>query len=329
MQGRSSRLIPHLRKVFATFAFAASSLAAAQAYPSKPIEWVVPYPPGGGTDVVARSLAEAMGKILNQTMVVNNKPGAATNIGAEYVARAKADGYVIMSADTATLAANPFLYSNLPYSAEKDFAPIGLTVRFPLILVTNPNLPAKNLKDFLAWAKTQQAANYASPGPGAPHHLATELFREKAGLKLLTHVPYKGAAPAVQDVASGQVPFMFVDTAGGSSFIAAGKLTAIGIASSKRVKNFENIPTLNEQGLKGFEAFAWQGLVAPAGTPADVVATLNKALLAALDTTPIKARLQVLGLEATPSSPAQMATYATAERAKWGPLIKSAGIKLD
>lgn len=305
-----------------------SAASTAQTYPAKTIEWVVPYPAGGGTDVVARTLSEAMSQSLGQPIVINNKPGAATNIGAEYVARSKADGYVLMSADTATLAANPALYSKLSYDAEKDLAPVGLTVRFPMILVVNPQIPVENLKEFVAWAKGQNGANYASPGAGSPHHLATELFREKTGVRF-THVPYRGAAPAVQDVVAGQVPFMFVDTASGYQFITTGKLRAIGVASPKRVKNFENIPTLQEQGLKGFEAYAWQGLVVPAGTPKDVIGKLNSALLSALDTTAVKARLQTLGLESTPSSSDQMSKFAAEERAKWGQVIKASGIRLD
>lgn len=301
----------------------------ATAFPDKPVEWVVPYPAGGGTDVVARTLAEQMGKTLNTTIVVNNKPGAATNIGADYAAKAKADGHVVLSADTATLAANPALYTKLPYSAEKDFAPVGLMARFPLILVVHPGVPAKTLAEFLAWAKAQpQGASFASPGAGSPHHLATELLKAATGLAL-SHVPYRGAAPAVQDVVGGQVPFMFVDTASGYAHIQSGKLRPLGVASPKRVKNFETIPTLAEQGLKGFEAHAWQGLVVPAGTPQPVVDQLNKALLAALDTTAVKARFQTLGLEPIPSSPKQMADYTSAERAKWSQVIRAAGIKLD
>ena len=306
-----------------------STLSVAQTYPTRAIEWVVPYAPGGGTDTVARSLGQAMGTVLGQSMVIVNKPGAATNIGAEYVARAKADGYVLMSADTGTLAANPFIYSKLTYNVEKDFAPVGLTVRFPMILVVNPNVPAQNLKELIAWAQSQaNGVSYATPGAGSPHHLATELFRDMAGVNL-SHVPYRGAAPAVQDVVAGQVPMMFVDTASGYQFITSGKLRPIGVASAKRVKNFENIPTLNEQGLKNFEAYAWQGLVVPAGTPTEVINTLNKALITAINTTEVKARLQVLGLEAIPSSPKQMADYAAKERAKWGPIIKANNIKAD
>lgn len=302
---------------------------AAAAFPDKPIEWVVPYPAGGGSDVVARTLAEPMSKTLGQTIIINNKPGAATNIGADYAAKAKADGHVMLTADTATLAANPALYSKLPYNVEKDFAPVGLMARFPMILVVNANVPAKNLAEFMAWAKTQtDGVNYATPGAGSPHHLATELFRERAGLKLV-HVPYRGAAPAVQDVIGGQVPFMFVDTASGYPHILSGKLRPIGVASPKRLASFETVPTLAEQGMKGFEAYAWQGLVVPVATPPEAVAALNKALLAALETTAVKARFQTLGLEAIPSTPAQMAAYAKSEREKWGQLIRTSNIRLD
>jgi tripartite-type tricarboxylate transporter receptor subunit TctC len=317
------------RRAFALALFAASTFAHAQSYPTRPIEWIVPYPAGGGTDVVARTLAQAMSETLGQPIVINNKPGAATNIGADYTARAKPDGYTLMSADTATLAANPFLYSKLPYDAEKDFAPVGLTVRFPLILVVNPSVPVKNLNEFIAWAKTQKGgASYGTPGAGSPHHLATELFKEQAKVPL-THVPYRGAAPALQDVAGGQVPFMFVDTASGKEFIATGKLRAIGVASAKRVAGFESIPTLDEQGLKGFEAYAWQGLVMPARTPPEIVKKVNDALLKAIASPAVDKQLRQLGLEPIPSTPAAMAQYAAAERAKWGRVIKANGIKVD
>ena len=317
-----------IRRSMALLALAATA-ASAQNFPTRPIEWVVPYPAGGGSDVVARALTESMGSALGQAIVINNKPGAATNIGADYVAHAKPDGYTVLTGDTATLAANPALYARLNYSAEKDLTPIGLLARFPMILVVNPAIPVKNLAEFTAWAKTQKSGvSYATPGAGSPHHLATELFRGKTGLNLV-HVPYRGAAPAVQDVTGGQLPFMFVDTASGMAFINAGRLRPIGIASPKRVKNFEAIPTLDEQGLKGFEAYAWQGLVAPAGTPADVIGKLNKTLVDALNSTSVKARFQVLGLEPTPSTPVQMASYAKAEREKWAQVIRASGIKLD
>lgn len=299
------------------------------AFPNQPVEWVVPYAAGGGSDVVARTIASEMSKVLGQTIIINNRPGAATNIGAAYAAKANPDGHVVLTADTATLAANPFLYSKPGYSAEKDFAPIGLMTRFPMILVVNPQVPAKDLKEFLAWAKAQpNPITYGTPGAGSPHHLATELFSDVAGIRL-THVPYKGAAPAIQDVLGGQVPFMFVDTASGAPHIRSGKLRAIGVASPKRVQNFNAIPTLDEQGLKGFEAYAWQGLVAPAKTPPAVVETLNKALNKAIDTPAVKERFLSLGLEAIPGTPQEMAAYARAEREKWGKVIQTKGIKLD
>ncbi len=295
----------------------------------KPLEWVVGYAAGGGSDVVARMLADTMSKTLDRTIVVNNKPGASSSIAAEYVARSKDVGNVVMTADTATLAANPSLYSKLPYSAEKDFAPIGMIARSPLMLVVAPNVPAKNLKEFLAWAKSNEGGtNYASPGAGTPHHLATELFREQTGLKL-QHVPYRGAAPAVQDLIGGQVPFMFIDTASGGPYITSGKVKTIGVASAARLKTMSEIPTLIEQGLGGFEADAWLALVVPAATPPQAVSALSKALRAALDSPAIKARMQVLGVEPTPSTPEQAASYAKSERARWGRVIRDAGIKLD
>jgi tripartite-type tricarboxylate transporter receptor subunit TctC len=302
---------------------------AAAAFPDKPIEWVVPYPAGGGSDVVARILSLPMSRTLGQPIIINNKPGAATNIGADYVAKAKADGYVMLTGDTATMAANPSLYSKLSYNVEKDFATVGLMARFPMILVVNPSVPAKTLPEFLAWAKKQASGvNYATPGAGSPHHLATELFREVSGLKLV-HVAYRGAAPAVQDVIGGQVPFMFVDTASGYQHIQSGRLIPIGVASPKRIASFNTLPTLAEQGLKGFEAYAWQGLVVPAATPPEAVAALSKALMAALDSTEVKARFQTLGLEAIPSTPAQMGAYAKSERDKWAKVIRASNIRMD
>ncbi|MDB5817753.1 MAG: tripartite tricarboxylate transporter substrate binding protein [Rhizobacter sp.] len=299
------------------------------AFPSRTLEWVVPYPAGGGSDVVARTLAEPLAKLLGQSIVITNRPGAGTNIGADFVAKAKPDGHTLLTADTATLAANPFLYSKISYNAEKDFASVGLMARFPMILVVNPAVPAKNLTEFIAWAKQQPGgANYATPGAGSPHHLATELFAQTTGLKVV-HVPYRGASPAVQDVMGGQVPFMFVDTAAGYPAILSGKLRAIGVASPNRVKNFDTIPTLDEQGLKGFEAYAWQGMVVPKGTPAQDIAVLSRALRTALESTQVKARFQVLGLETISSTPEEMTDYANAERAKWGKVIRETGIKLD
>jgi tripartite-type tricarboxylate transporter receptor subunit TctC len=306
---------------------ATSHFAAAQ--DSKPIEWVVGYAAGGGSDSVARATAETMSKNLARPIVITSKPGAATNIAADYAARSKDYGNIMLTADFATLAANPFLFSKLSYNAEKDLAPVGMLARFPLVLVVGPQVPAKNFKEFIAWAKAQPGGvNYASAGAGSPHHLATELLREKTGVAM-THVPYRGAAPAMQDILGGQVPFMLVDTASGNQFVLAGKVKAIGVASAKRIGTLPDVPTLTEQGLTDFEAYAWQGLAVPSGTPPETVAKLNKALVDALNSTAVKARFLSLGVEGLPGTPNDMAKYVKDERERWGRLIKANNIKID
>lgn len=301
----------------------------ADAYPSKPIEWVVPYAAGGGTDVVARVLSEPIGKALGQSIIVVNKPGAATNIGADAVARAKPDGYTILTGDTGTLAANPYLYKKLSYSAEKDFAPVGLLVRFPMLLVVNSQLPVNNYAEFVEWAKQQaKGVSYGTPGAGSPHHLAIELLRLQSGLNFV-HIPYRGSAPAVQDVVAGQLPFMFVDTAAGIQHVQGGKIRAIAVASPARLPTLPDVPTLDEQGLKGFEAYAWQGIVAPAATPKERVAKLSDALQSALKQADIVAKLEGMALEVTPSTAEEMDAYASAERNKWRRVIEESQITLD
>jgi len=316
-------------RLFLTGLALAASTHLAVAQDTKPIEWVVGYAAGGGSDSVARATAEAMSKSLARPVVINNKPGAATNIAADYVARSKDYGSVMLTADFATLAANPFLFSKLSYNAEKDLAPVGMLARFPLVLVVGPQVPAKNFKEFIAWAKAQPGGvNYASAGAGSPHHLATELLREKTGVTM-THVAYRGAAPAMQDILGGQVPFMMVDTASGNQFVLAGKVKAIGVASAKRIATLPDVPTLAEQGLSDFEAYAWQGLAVPSGTPAETVAKLNKALVDALNSTAVQARFQALGVEGLPGTPNDMARYVKDERERWGRLIKANGIRID
>lgn len=319
---------------FARRSFVISSLLMplvtwADAYPSKPIEWVVPYAAGGGTDVVARVLSEPMGKALGQSIIVVNKPGAATNIGADAVARAKPDGYTILTGDTGTLAANPYLYKKLSYSAEKDFAPVGLLVRFPMLVVVNSQLPVNNYAEFVEWAKQQaKGVSYGTPGAGSPHHLAIELLRLQSGLNFV-HIPYRGSAPAVQDVVAGQLPFMFVDTAAGIQHVQGGKIRAIAVASPARLPTLPDVPTLDEQGLKGFEAYAWQGIVAPAATPKERVAKLSDALQSALKQADIVAKLEGMALEVTPSTAEEMDVYASAERNKWRRVIEESQITLD
>lgn len=295
----------------------------------KPIEWVVGYAAGGGSDALARTVAEPLAKALGRTVVVNNKPGAATNIAADYVAKSRDVGNIIFTADFATLAANPALFAKLPYDAEKDFRPVGLLARFPLLLVAGPAVPAKDWKEFVAWAQAQpQGVTYASAGAGSPHHLAGELLREQSGLSL-THVPYRGAAPAVQDIIGGQVAVGIIDTAAAQQHIASGRLRALGVASRTRIAALPNVPTLAEQGLKDFEAFAWQGVAVPSATPPEFVAKLSQALQAVLAAPATKARFDALGLEAMPGSPEEMARFARAERERWGKVIRANNIRLD
>jgi tripartite-type tricarboxylate transporter receptor subunit TctC len=301
----------------------------ALAQDQKPIEWVVGYAAGGGSDTVARTIAEEMGKSLRRTIIVNNKPGAATNIAADYVAKSRDYGNIMFTADFATLAANPALFAKLPYDAERDFMPVGMLARFPLLLVVHPSNPANNLKEFIAWAKANpNGANFASAGAGSPQHLAAELFKERTGLAL-QHVAYRGGAPAVIDLVGGQVPFALMDSATVQQYVMSGKLKALGVASKERLKNFPDVPTLSEQGLTGFDASAWQGLVVPKGTPSETIAALSKTLQAALASTPVKARLETLSLEALPGTPEQMTSYVRAERDRWGAVIRKNQIRLD
>ncbi|SOY78801.1 conserved hypothetical protein, UPF0065 [Cupriavidus taiwanensis] len=307
----------------------ASAPAHADSWPSQPIRWVVPYPAGGGTDVVARTVAQAISPALGKQVVIDNRPGAATIVGADAVAHARPDGYTVLTADTATLAANPSLYKKLPYNADKDFVHIGQLARFPLVLVANPNFPARTLKEAIDYAQKHPGkVNFASPGAGSPHHLAMELFMDQTRVKM-THVPYKGAAPAVQDLLAGQVDLMFLDLASGQQNVQAGKLRALGVATPRRLTVLPSVPTVAEGGVAGFEAYAWQGMVAPAGTPKAVVARLNAELVKALKTPEVQKKLEGVGVEAVSSTPEEFASYARAEAERWGKLIKAKGITVD
>ncbi|MFM9926995.1 tripartite tricarboxylate transporter substrate binding protein [Variovorax sp. H27-G14] len=310
-------------------AVAASPFAHAQDYPAQLIKWVVPYPAGGGTDVIARVLAESMRQTLGQQIVVDNRPGASTNIGADIVAKAKPDGYTILSADNAVLAFNEHLFSKLPFSPEKDFTYIGAIGKFPLALVVHPDFPAKTFKEFLAYVKANPGkVNYASPGNGSPHHLAMEMFKVRTGT-FITHIPYRGAAPAMADVMGGQVPCMFLDLASGLSIMQANKVRVLAIGSGARSKLLPNVPTLAEVGVPNTEVFAFQGILGPAGLSPAVVSKLNGDLNKAFGTPTVQKRFEDFGMEAMPGTPAQFAALSRAESMRWGPIIKQAGIKLD
>src|SRR5262245_48938517 len=281
--------------VLACAAFGAN---AQNTYPSQPIKWLVPYPAGGGTDTLARTLSEAMTAALGQPIVIDNRPGAATNIGADAVAKSKPDGYTVMSADNAMMAFNEHLFKKLPYDPAKDFTYIGAIGRFPLALVVHPDFPAKNFKEFLAYVKANPGkVNYASPGPGSPHHLAMEMFKNRTGT-FITHIPYRGAAPALADVMGGQVPCMFLDLASGLSIMQGKKVRVLAIGSGARSKLLPDVPTLAEVGVPNTEVFAFQGILGPAGMPPAVVNRLNADLNKSFSTPAVQKRFADFGMEA-------------------------------
>lgn len=308
---------------------AAPWAAAQSAWPDQPLRWVVPYPAGGGTDVLARTVAEAMRQTLGQQIVVDNRPGAATNIGGQAVATAKPDGNTFMSADNAILAFNEHLFTKLPFSPEKDFTYVGGISRFPLALVVHPSFEAKTVKELLAYARANPGKlNYASPGNGSPHHLAMEMFKNRTST-FLTHIPYRGAAPAMQDVMGGQVPCMFLDLAAGLPVIQSGKVRALAIGSAKHIAALPDVPTLAEAGVPNTEVYAFQGILAPAGMPAAITARLNGDLNKALLNPAVVKRMTDFGMEPLPGTPEQFRTMARAESKRWGEIIKAAGVKLD
>ena len=309
---------------------AAAPLARAQGkYPDQLIKWVVPYPAGGGTDNLARTLAESMRAALGQQIIIDNRPGAATNIGAEQVANAKPDGYTVMSADNGVLAFNEHLFRKLAFSPEKDFTYIGAIGKFPLVLVVHPAFPAADFKAFMARVQAEPGkVDYASVGNGSPHHLAMELFQSRTGARL-THVPYRGAAPAMQDVMGGQVPVMFLDLASGAGIIKAGKVRPLAIGSQARSPLLPDVPTLAELGVPDAEVFAFQGMLGPKGMPAPAVARLNQELNAALANPAVVKRFAEFGFEPLPGTPDEFRTLARAESARWGEVIRANKISLD
>jgi tripartite-type tricarboxylate transporter receptor subunit TctC len=307
----------------------AASTAMAQTYPSKPIRWLVPYPAGGGSDFLARTIGQQLSTQTGQTVIVDNKPGANTAVAAAETARAPADGYTVLSADNGTMVFNPVLYKTLAYSPTKDLAPVTLMGRFPMILVVNPESGITDAKAFIDKAKaSSEGINYASAGAGSPHHLAMELLKVETGLRLV-HVPYRGAAPALADLVSGQVPAMMVDLAAGSSFIKGGKAKPLAVANAVRLPQLPDVPTFAELGYKNVEAAALVGLVVPAATPPDTIAALNKQIVTAIREPGVNKKLQDFGVEPVGSTPAEFADLLKSETGRWQKLIRDLGITLD
>jgi tripartite-type tricarboxylate transporter receptor subunit TctC len=304
-------------------------MAAAQDWPAKPIKWIVPFPPGGAMDVIARALADSSSRSLGQTIFIENKPGAGGNIGAELVARSEADGYTMMITSIG-MATNKFLYPKLAYDPVKDFAPVCLIAVVPNVLVTNATQPnVKAVAEVIANAKAQPGKlTYASAGNGTSVHLAGEVFTSLAKIDM-QHIPYKGSGPAVTDLLGGQINYMFDSITSAKPHLASGKLRAIGLTTVKRSKSLPGVPTIAESGLPGYDVTPWFAVFVPANTPKPVIKKLNAALIASMKTEAIKDKFESIGAEPIGSSPEELSVYLNKEIDRWGKVISTNNIKAD
>jgi len=301
--------------------------ALAADYPERPVTVVVGFPPGGPSDVLARIVAKKLGELLGQPFVVDNRPGAGGNVAGEVAAHAEPDGYTLLMGNNSILATNASLYANIGFDPVRDFTPISLIGTQANILVVNPNVPANTMAELIDLAKANPGKlNFASSGYGAAAHLAGELFKTKAHIDIV-HVPYKGAAPALQDVISGQDQMMFATAASVLGMIKNGQVRALAVTTLKRTAILPDVPTVDELGIKGFEATTWHGLVAPAGTPKDIIATLHRAIIVALDDPEVRQALTALGVDIGGDSPEEFSAYIQAEIPKWAEVIKASGAK--
>ena len=312
--------------VFVTFGAASSS---AQDYPSKPIRLVVPYPPGSGTDIVGRLLAQRLGESLGQQVYVDNRPGAGATIGTALVAKGTPDGYTILMADLGPLAIGPSFHRQLPYDPIKDLAPISQVAVLPFVLVVHPSVPAHNVRELIALAKAKPGElNYASVGNGTAVHLATELFRQIAGIDIV-HIPYKGSAPALTDLVAGRTSMMFVNVLSVRGFLESGQLRAIAIGTAERSPSMPEVPTVAESVQPNFRAGVWFGLLAPAETPRAIIDKLNVETVRVLQTPDFKAKLIEQGAESVPSTAEQFSALIQAEMTKWADVIRSSGVRME
>jgi tripartite-type tricarboxylate transporter receptor subunit TctC len=314
--------------LFASLSIASSAAAAAD-YPNRPVSLVVAFTPGGPSDVLARIVGKKLEAQLRQPFVIENRPGAGGNIAAESVARSAPDGYTLLNGNNSILATNASLYKKLGYDPDKDFAPISLLGLQPNILVVNPQVPAKTMAELIALAKAQPGKlNFASSGYGAAAHLAGELFKTEAQIDIV-HVAYKGAAPALQDVIAGHVQMMFATSASVIGHIKSGALRPLAVTTLKRTPLLPDVATVHELGIKGFDATTWHGLVAPAGTPKEIVATLHAATVEALKDAEVRQQLENLGVDVVGGTPEEFAAYIKSETPKWTAVVKASGAKLD
>ena len=300
----------------------------AQKYPDKPIRFIVPFPPGGGNDILARMLAPKMSESLGQPVVIDNRAGAGGNIGTDLAAKSPPDGYTIVIASN-QVTMNPALYARLPFDIEKDFAPIALAASVPMVLAVNPSVPANNVKELIALAKADPGKlNYSTPGNGTPQHIAFEVFNHSAGIRI-AHVPYKGTGPAIADVIGGQVQATFGTLASLEQHVKAGKLRALAVATPRRSNAMPSVPTMAESGLTGYDVSLWYSILAPAGTPAPIVARLSVEVAKALAAPDVRDRLVAQGFEVSYLNPEQMNDLMKRDIARWSKSLKDVGIRLD
>ncbi len=310
-------------------ALAANGVAAADAYPTKPIRFVVAFPPGGGTDIIGRSIAQKLSERLAQQVIVDNRPGAGGNIGTDIVAKSAPDGYTILMGSAGPLAINASLFAKMPFDPLRDLAPVTLAASTPNVLVVHPSLAVHSVAELVALARANPGAiNFASSGHGTPAHLAGELFNTLAGVKLV-HVPYKGAAPALADLLGGQVQLMFSTMPPALPHVKEGKLRGLAVTSLKRSPAAPELPTIDEAALPGFEANTWHGVVAPAGTPADIIERLNREIVAILHEREMVERLSAQGAEPVGSTPAEFAAYIRSETLKWAKVVRESGARAE
>lgn len=301
----------------------------AQDYPTKPIRLVIPFAPGGTNDIYGRLIGARLSEALRQQVIIDNRGGAGGSIGADLAAKSPPDGYTLVIGHIGTLAVNPTLYTKLPYDPVRDFQPISLMAKVPNIMVIHPSLPVKSVKELVALAKARPGSLvYGSGGSGGAGHLATEYFKMMAKVNIV-HVPYKGTGPALIDLLAGQTQLVFAGVPGIIGHVKTGRLRALGVSTLKRLAIFRDLPTIDEAGVRGYEATQWYGILAPAGTPQPVVAKLNSAMVNALGTAQMKERLAADGSEPLPSTPAEFLEFIKKEIARWAPVIKAAGIRAD
>jgi len=315
--------------VLAVGLLAAAPAGGAQGFPDRPVKLVVPFPPGGPLDVTGRLIAQQLTQAWGQSVVVENKPGAGGNIGADLVAKSAPDGYTVLMGALSTHAVNPSLYAKMPYDAVKDFAPITLLATTPNVLVVSPSLPVNSVKDLVAYARAHPGKlSFGSGSNGSAGHLAGELFKVDTGTDIV-HIPYKGGAPATQALLAGDVQFMFDNLANATAQVKAGKLKALAVTTAERSKLAPDLPTMAEAGLPGFDISTWYGLMAPAGTPKDVIARWNAEVVKILNTPEVRERLAAQGAEAAPTTPEQFAAFIQREIPKYARIVKASGAKVD